>query len=49
MHLVIILGAEEINNGLISIKDLQTGLQHSIPRDEAIPAIQQMFASEKPI
>ena len=49
MRLVIILGAEEINNGLISIKDLQTGLQHSIPRDEAIPAIQQMFASEKPI
>jgi histidyl-tRNA synthetase len=49
MKLVIILGAEEINKGIVSIKDLQTGLQHSIPRDGAIPAIQQMLASENPL
>ena len=45
MRLAIILGADEINKGVITIKDLHTRGQHIVPRDDAVATILHMLAS----
>ena len=48
LRLAIILGAEELSKGIVSIKDLHTGDQRIVPRSEAAAIILQMLASAKP-
>jgi len=46
IRLAVILGSDEIRNNLVSIKDLRTGAQHTVPQDEAVHTIQQMLMAE---
>jgi histidyl-tRNA synthetase len=44
IRLAVVLGSEEIANGLVAIKDLRTGSQEATPRGEAAAAIRKMLA-----
>jgi len=45
IRLAVVLGSDEIHNNLVSIKDLKTGAQQSVPRTEAASTIRQMLAT----
>lgn len=47
-RIALILGVEEIENDLVSIKDLHSGDQRSVPKSDAVVTIQQLLASQKP-
>jgi len=48
MRLAILLGTEEQDKGVVSIKDLRSGEQYAIARGEAAPALGRMLAGESP-
>ncbi len=45
IRLAVVVGSDEIRNNLVSIKDLSTGAQQSVPRAEAASIIRQMMAT----
>jgi histidyl-tRNA synthetase len=46
IQLVVILGSDEIRNNLVAIKDLKTGAQHTVARQDALQMIQTMLITE---
>jgi histidyl-tRNA synthetase len=47
IRLAVVLGSDEIRNNLVSIKDLSTGAQQSVTRQDAVQIIQQLLATIK--
>jgi histidyl-tRNA synthetase len=43
MRLAVVLGSDEIEQNLVTIKDLRTGEQHTAPRGEATHAITRLL------
>lgn len=46
MRLVLVVGPDEAAKGKVTVKDLASGTQETIPRDQAISAIQRILASD---
>jgi len=46
IRLAVVLGSDEIRNNFVSIKDLSTGAQQTVPRDEVVHAVQHMLMTE---
>jgi histidyl-tRNA synthetase len=48
MRVAVVLGPEEQQNDLLALKDLKTGAQQTIPRQEAVRAIRSILESQHP-
>jgi histidyl-tRNA synthetase len=46
MRLVLVVGPDEAAKGKVTVKDLASGTQETIPRDQVISAIQHILASD---
>ncbi|MDD2694781.1 MAG: histidine--tRNA ligase [Anaerolineales bacterium] len=47
VNYILILGPDEIKNGVVTLKDLRSGEQRSLPRSEAIAELRKLLARHK--
>ncbi|MDD5468465.1 MAG: histidine--tRNA ligase [Anaerolineales bacterium] len=48
VNYILILGPDEIKNGVVTLKDLRSGEQRSLPRSEAVAELRKLLAHHKP-